>query len=323
MPAVGDIRNRLMALADRSVQGNPGIFRPSRATVSTAEARSGNSGRSWMPCVREATRWLPECPSPCAKLPVVFLGFFRGQMPDDFDSRGASVGNLILTGGYFNHDRQIEPALYLFSRLVEARGTVRPVINDDLHLVAELEDGTILRGQHMITGKEVETIRSPVRKVWLTADLDELVPAEAPVSDNMRELIASADLICYPMGSFYTSVMANLLPMGVGAAVAEARCPKIYIPSLGDDPEALGLGLFESTRRLLQALETSASQNTPASRLLNFVLLDTANGTYPEPMELEKLSRLGVRVIDAALISEKSAPLLDESLLIRHLLSLV
>jgi CofD-related protein of GAK system len=189
--------------------------------------------------------------------------------------------------------------------------------------VAELEDGTILRGQHMITGKEVHAIHSPVRSVWLTADLDTLLPVEAPISDKTKQLIASADLICYPMGSFYTSVMANLLPTGVGGAVAENRCPKIYIPSLGNDPETLGLGLFESTRRLLQALETSAGQSMPPSHLLNFVLLDTANGAYPEPMELEKFSSLGIQVIDARLVSKKSAPLLDESLLIRHLLSLV
>lgn len=322
MPAVGDIRNRLMALADRTVKGNPEIFRLSNyrfdreASLQVLRQKLDDMCSGSDPLVTRV-------PQPVREIACRYLGFFRDQMPDDFDLRGASVGNLILTGGYFNHDRHIDPALYLFSRLIEARGTVRPVLNDDLHLVAELEDGTILRGQHMITGKEVHAIRSPVRSVWLAADLDTLAPVEAPISDKMKQLIASADLICYPMGSYYTSVMANLLPMGVGRAVADTRCPKIYVPSLGNDPETLGLGLFESTRRLVQALETSAGQSTPPSHLLNFVLLDTANGAYPEPMELEKFNSLGIQVINTRLVSKKSAPLLDESLLIRHLLSLV
>lgn len=322
MPAVGDIRNRLMALADRSVKGNPEIFRLSAhrfdRTLPQAELRQR------LDAMCDGTDPLvARVPHPVREIACRYLGFFREQMPDDFDLSGASIGNLILTGAYFNHDRHIDPVLYLFSRLIEARGTVRPILNDDLHLVAELEDGTVLRGQHMITGKEVDTISSPVRKVWLTADLDSLSPAEAPISDKMKELITSADLICFPMGSFYTSVVANLLPAGVGEAVAQARCPKIYIPNLGNDPEALGLGLFESAQRLIQTLEMGADHRVHPSRLLNFVLLDSKNGDYTEPKELEKFSRFDIQVIDTRLVSERSAPLLDESLLVRHLLSLI
>ena len=322
MPAIGDIRNRLMALADRSVQGNPELFRLSayrfdqNASAETLQQKLDGLCAGTDPLVARV-------PQPMREITCRYLGFFRERMPEDFDLRGASVGNLMLAGGYFNHDRHIDPVIYLFSQLIEARGIVRPVINDDLHLAAELTDGSVLQGQHEITGKEVARIDSPLKSLWLTADLENPAPVEARISDKMAGLIESADLICYPMGSFYTSVMANLLPKGVGSAVAAANCPKIHIPSLGDDPETLGLGLFESTQRLIQALESSAGEGVHPSRLIDFVLVDSKNGVYGEPLELDKYSRFGVQVIDSTLVTPSSAPLLDETEVIRHLLSLL
>ena len=35
-------------------------------------------------------------------------------------------------------------------------------------------------------------------------------------------MIRHAELLCFPMGSFYTSVIANLLPRGVGRSIAAA-----------------------------------------------------------------------------------------------------
>ena len=322
MPAVGDLRNRLMALADRSVTGNPEIFRlTSHRFDRNAPDEDLRSQLTNM--VEGRHRLVAAVPHPMREIICRYLRFFSEQMPDDFELGGASIGNLVLAGGYFNHGRHLDPVLYLFSKLVEAKGIVRPVINADLHLAAELEDETILRGQHMITGKEAEPITSPVKRIWLTKDLENPEAVQATISGKMKELIAGADLICYPMGSFYTSVMANLLPLGVGEAVAGARCPKIHVPSLGHDPETLGLGLFESSRRLIQALETSAERAVHPSRLLDFVLVDTENGRYNEPLELDKFQRFGVQIVDARLVTGRSAPLLDETRVIEHLLSLV
>ena len=322
MPAVGDLRNRLMALADRSVTGNPEIFRlTSHRFDRNAPDEDLRSQLTNM--VEGRHRLVTAVPHPMREIICRYLRFFSEQMPDDFELGGASIGNLVLAGGYFNHGRHLDPVLYLFSKLVEAKGIVRPVINADLHLAAELEDETILRGQHMITGKEAEPITSPVKRIWLTKDLENPEAVQATISGKMKELIAGADLICYPMGSFYTSVMANLLPLGVSEAVAGARCPKIHVPSLGHDPETLGLGLFESSRRLIQALESSAERAVHPSRLLDFVLVDTENGRYNEPLELDKFQRLGVQIVDARLVTGRSAPLLDETRVIEHLLSLV
>lgn len=321
MLAVGDLRNRLMALADRSFKGNPEIYAlfghrlPKDAPRPALHARLVDMVEGRDPLVAAV-------PDPMRKIIRSHLGFFLEHLTDAFDLRGASIGNLILTGGFFNYGRHIDPVIYLFSKLVEARGTVRPICNVDLHLVAELEDGTVLVGQHLLTGKEAAPIASPIKRIWLTDDKASLRPVVPEIRQKIRKLIARSDLIVFPVGSFYSSLVANLLPHGVGAAIAGCACPKVHVPNCAGDPEQHGLTLVDSVARLIAALKAGHGGDAPTDRLLNFVLLDAERGRYAGPWSVEALEALGVEVIDARLITDQSAPYYDEERLIACLLSL-
>ncbi|MGD8347257.1 MAG: GAK system CofD-like protein [Lysobacterales bacterium] len=322
MPAVGDLRNRLVALADPSISGRPEIFRLLVHRLDTTacnadlreQLRDLCSGRH---------RLMFGIPRQDAEVICRLMSHLEAELPTDFDLRGASVGNLLIAGDYLENGRQLEPALTRFSRLIGTRGTVVPIVQDNLHLVAELEDGTLLVGQHRITGKETRPITSPIRRMWLTSDTNCPDPASSRIQTSVEKLIVEADLICFPMGSFYTSLVANLLPSGVGKAVANAKCRKVYIPNLGHDPESLGLSLFEASRRLLSALEDDAGLPNTTGRLLNDVLVDSTSGHYPGTLSVDRFRQLGVQIIDAPLVTSQSAPLLDDDLLIGRLLSLV
>ncbi|GAB7081823.1 GAK system CofD-like protein [Megalodesulfovibrio paquesii] len=329
MLGVGDLRNRLMALADRSLQGNPQIF-DLFAYRLPKDAEPADLRERLRKLIDGKDPLITRIHDPMRKLIRSHLRFFSERMPDNFELRGASIGNLILTGGYFNYNRHIDPVIYLFSKLVEARGIVRPVINMDLHLAAELADGSVIPGQHNITGKEATPLASPIKRLFLTRERDPredgapCEEAEPPVvRRKVSDLIKTAEIICYPMGSFYSSVIANLLPRGVGSAIAETNCPKVYVPNLGNDPEMVGMGLFDAVRTLLSYLEKSCNQATARDRLLNFLLIDTKRGKYPQPLHLDKIRRFGVEILDVEMVSEHSAPYLDPNKVIEHVLSLV
>ncbi len=322
MPAVGDLRNRLMALADRTVKGAPETYALFACRLPHDAAPQELRERlQAMLCGDDEL--VARVPDPMRKIIRTHLRFFVERMPEDFDLRGASIGNLILTGGYFNHDRHIDPVIYLFSKLVEARGLVRPVVNQPLHLVAELADGSVLVGQHLLTGKEASPISSPVRRVYLSDRADAPRPTEVDIREQTASLIAEADLICYPMGSFYTSLIANLLPRGVGDSVAANRCPKVYIPNLGADPEQRGMTLLDQVRALFAYLEQGCSTTPARASLLDFLLLDLKHGNYGPASDLEELRRYGLTIIDAPLVTERSAPYLDEERVLEYLLSLI
>jgi len=318
MPAVGDIRNRLMALADQSLRGNPEIFALFAHRLLKDEAQEPLR-HTLDQMVRGKDELVARIPDPMRKIVRNHLAMFQQNMPADFDLRGASIGNLVLAGGYLANRRHLDPVIFMFSNLVQVRGTVRPVVNKNLHLAAELADGTLVVGQHRLTGKETAKLASPIARLYLSDDTGRAV--DQPIREKMRSLIHSAELICYPMGSFHSSLLANLLPRGVGQAVSQAACPKIYVPSTGEDPECLGLSVAEQVERLGQVLMA----DTPGIRLsdvLHFVLVDQNHGHYPGGLDLARIRNLGVEVIDCPLIGYGPSPDIDDRFLVPILLSL-
>ncbi len=321
MPAVGDLRNRMMALSDMSVRGNAEVRRlfahrlpldqEPWQLVERVEAMA--QGRELM---------LRAIPDPLRKIVRNHLSYFLMAMPPDFDLAGASIGNLVLVGGYLNNGRHLDPVIFLFSKLAEVRGVVRPVVNRDLHLAARLADGRVILGQHRLTGRKSPPLTSPIVEIGLNQGLEEVRPATAEIRPKIRQLIAEAELICFPVGSFYTSLLASLLPSGVGEAVAANPCPKIFVPGTAPDPEVLAGGVAARVAELLAVLGATEGPSRPEGRVLDYVLLDRDWRDYPGGLDQAALEALGVRTIKAELISEQSAPLTDGRLLAEALLSL-
>jgi CofD-related protein of GAK system len=320
MPAVGDLRNRLMALADTSVLGNPEIY-------DLFGFRFPEDGDP-----RMLRRWLDEMtageeaqvravPEPLRSIVRRHIGFFRDAMPRSFDLRGAAIGNLVLAGGYLNQGRELDPVLYLFSQLVEVRGTVRPVVDVDLHLVARLTDGRRIVGQHLLTGREVQPLDCPIERVFLSRSRTNVREHQPAIPQSVVQLIRDADLICYPIGSFYTSLIATLLPKGVSDAIAETDVPKVYVPNPGHDAEEIGMGLVEKVATLQKYLREGAAGRVSDDRLLQMVLLDS-RGAGVAKSTLQRVRRLGLEVVDVPLITGASHPYVDDGLLAEALLSL-
>jgi CofD-related protein of GAK system len=318
MPSIGDLRSRLTALADENITGNPEVYK-----LFVYRFPSTGSNRDLLTrlelMIRGKEALVAAIPNPMRRLIRNQLGYFREAMPDDFDLHSASTGNLILAGGYLNNHKHLDPIIFLFSKLVNVLGTVRAVVNNNLHLAARLADGSCIAGQHRLTGKETAPLVSPVSELFLSGDPDTYVPASAEMRKKNRSLIEQAELICYPPGSFYTSLIANLLPQGVGQAIASADCPKIYIPNLGHDPEQIGMSMEESVLTLLDYLQAG---NGEEGKLLDFVLIDSKRGNYAQPLPGPALQDLDIQVIDTRLVSKQSAPYYDTELLLSVLLSL-
>jgi CofD-related protein of GAK system len=321
MPAVGDLRNRLMALADTSVLGNPEIY--DLFAFRFPEDGDPRGLKRWldeMVTGREAQ--VSAIPEPLRSIVRRHIEFFRDAMPKSFDLGGAAIGNLVLAGGYLNQGRELDPVLYLFSQLVEVRGIVRPVVDTDLHLVARLADGRRVVGQHLLTGREVPPLDAPIERVFLSRSRTNVREYRPRIPESVDELIRGADLICYPIGSYYTSLIATLLPDGVSDAIAAADVPKVYVPNPGHDPEEIGMGLAEKISTLQRYLVGALTGRGSADQLLQFVMLDARTVGLTRKAR-QAIRGLGVEVIDVPLMSEGSAPYLDDTLLAEALLSLV
>ncbi|MFP4459686.1 MAG: GAK system CofD-like protein [Candidatus Zixiibacteriota bacterium] len=318
MLAIGDLRNRLMALADQSLKGNHEVFRlfsyrfskdadPIELFDRLLEMSKGNN------------ELIENIGEPMQSIICSHLMHFIEMMQKDFDLRGASIGNLVLTGGFLTNNRKIDPVIFTFSKLVEARGIVKPITYKSLHLITELENGEVLIGQHLLTGREVEPIQSPVKNIYISKKKDRPEPYQISIKPDVKKMIETADLICYPVGSFYSSVLANLLLDGVGRSISNNGCPKIYIPNTSPDKEQIGLNLFQQAQKIISTL--NKNQDYLINSLLNYIVIDSKI-QYPFELKLNKIKKMGIKIIDIDLISEESKPFVDPAKTNKLLLSL-
>ncbi|WP_320172331.1 GAK system CofD-like protein [Maridesulfovibrio sp.] len=321
MPAVGDVRNRLLALADKASPERENIVRllstrlpDSRAISVPMEEllRLSTGTHPLMAGISDVTR----------EILADRFSLFLDLAGDRFNPSGASLGNIILAAGFMAHQRVMAPPIAQFARLIRAGGTVRAATVDNGHLAVRLQNGDILAGQHLFTGKEIEPIHSPIAGMWICSGVNDPWPQAVHASSLALMLIENADLIIYPMGSFYSSILAALSPRGMGAAVAANPCPKIFIPNLGHDPELLEHDLELQVERLVEIIRLDTGAFTEREKILSGILIDSNRGHYPGGTGAELLKKLPVKVIDRNLISDQSEELLDPGLLAAEIMSL-
>jgi CofD-related protein of GAK system len=322
MLSVGDIRNRIMALADKSVKGNPEVY-DLFAYRFPKDVDNGDLQLELNNMISGKNGKVKAIPNPMRNIIQSHLRYFNKKKSDDFDLRGASIGNLILTGGYLNNQRDIDSVIFIFSKLVEARATVRPITTRYLHIVAELENGKKVHGQHLITGKDSPPISSKIGNIYLSETIDGKKSASISIKPKIEHQIKKADLICYPMGSFYSSLISNLMVDGVGSTISRNPCPKVYIPNTFKDPEQFGMTVEDCVNSILETLKEGLDPEVDDTDLLNFVILDRFNQDYPDLGDISKIEEKGIKIIYTPLISERSQPMVDEERMAEVLISLI
>lgn len=325
IPALGDLRNRLLALAD--------VARTPASVMDFLSFRLPAAGNRDL--LRKCLRALDNPDNEVwhaieiAERMRVYEGLhqFLLRMPMTFDPLNASLGNLVLSGAYLKAGRNFAPAIHFFANLVHAVGVVMPICSENLHLAAELEDGGQVMGQD-----NFKRLTCKIRRLFLTvheprdgAPFDKTA-CRPPLYPPAKKYLESCGLICFPMGSFYSSILANTLVKGVGKAVAQNPCPKIFIPNSGHDPEAVNVDIAEQASLLLESLSRDA-QGAKNENLLNYILVDDKNGVYPGGLKsdvLKELAALGLEIIFCPIV-DKDNPhrhdpclLLDEILKIAH-----
>lgn len=319
MPAIGDVRNRLLALSDRSVKGNPAIVKFFRTRFASGMSDACLANELDM-MIRGHHPLVAEIPEPMQTIIRHYLDLFQQKMPPDFNLTKASIGNLILTSGYLDSNREFDSVIYIFSKLVNVRGIVRPVVNRNLHLAADFENRETIVGQHRFTGKETSPISSKIVNLYATDSLGSKSKTRVRIKPKIEKLIQSADVICYPFGSFYSSLVANLLPTGVARAIKANACPKIFIPNTSEDPESYGMNVPDMVETLLDHLKKDLG-DTEDSDLLNFLLLDSGLIRYAGTEHVHQLEKRGITVLKYPIVTRESYPHVDANVITRILLS--
>lgn len=209
---------RLVGAAD-----DESIWLESLAAIVTVSDDGGSSGR-----LREELQMLPpgdirNCMVALSEDSTLLSRLFRYRFRGQGGLGGHSFGNLFLaaltevTGDFVE-------AVRLSSEVLASKGRIFPATLNDVRLVAELEDGTEVRGETQITASSL-----PIRRLRL--EPEHCLPLPEALS-----AIRSADVITIGPGSLFTSILPNLLVQRVAEVIGQADATKIFICNLMTQP---------------------------------------------------------------------------------------
>lgn len=137
------------------------------------------------------------------------------------DIAGHNFGNLFLTAltDMLGSDAA---AIEAASAILRIRGHVIPVSAKPATLVAHLEDGTTIVGEHLIDAPTVG--RSPI------SALEAKEPV--PVNGDACQAVTNASLVILGPGDLYASTLANFTVTGLAECVRESTGKLVYVVNL-------------------------------------------------------------------------------------------
>ena len=151
---------------------------------------------------------------------VMELFNYRFKTTSDLD--GHTVGNLLLTASS-EITGNLSDGIEALSKVFNLKGKVVPLTEDNVVLMGEMGDGTIVEGEHHITEYD-----SNIKRVYYK---EEPVPSKEAV-----RALEEADLIVLSMGSLFTSVIPNLICDGIINAIDRSHAKIMYVCNMVTQP---------------------------------------------------------------------------------------
>lgn len=145
---------------------------------------------------------------------------YRFKTSSDLD--GHALGNLLLTGAA-EIKGNVSEGIELVGSILKLKGKVIPLTEDNVVLVGEMKDGSVVVGEHNITecGKGIKSVSY------------ENTPK---VNLDVLKAIRQADVIILSMGSLFTSIIPNLLCDEVKKEIDKSHAKIIYVCNVMTQP---------------------------------------------------------------------------------------
>lgn len=206
---LGRLLSALSFLKDRLT----GIVATTDNGGSTGRIRSQQGGIAWGD--------LRNCLNQIITKPTVASNLFEYRFGGTGELEGHNLGNLILTA---LENMQIRPleGINLVRHLLRVKSKLIPMSEVPVHLIAELTSGTPVFGEVAI-----DALNETPDKLLL----DSNVPATPEAIITLSE----AQLILLGPGSFFTSIMPNLLVEEIAQAITKSSAQVIFIDNIGQE----------------------------------------------------------------------------------------
>jgi uncharacterized cofD-like protein len=265
------------------------------AAIVTVSDDGGSSGR-----LRSDMKMLPpgdirNCMVALSEDEHLLSKLFQYRFDSGEGLEGHSFGNLFVAA-LSSITGDFAQAVQMSSQILATRGHIYPATNSNVTLAAQMDDGTIVRGETNITA-------SKQRIVELM-----LEPADAAPMPETLDAIAHADVITVGPGSLYTSLITNLLVRGLPDALRATHATRIYVCNLMTQAnESIGLTASQHIEKIF---------DHSGGRIFDYALVNTApispalhkryaaEGQQQIEADMERIEALGVKAIAGNFVHE-------------------
>lgn len=218
---------------------------------------------------------------------VMDLFNYRFKTTSDLDEH--TVGNLLLTAAS-EITGNLSDGIEALSKVLNLKGKVVPLTEDNVTLMAKMTDGRIVEGEHNVTKD-----KGKIEKVYYK---EKAVPNKSAL-----KAIKHADLILFSMGSLYTSIIPNLLIDDVVKEIENSKAPIMYVCNMMTQPgETDGFTVTDHVKVLNQYLGNRkvdivlVNNGDIDSKLSEFYLV--AEQKDPVRYDKENIDKYGLTVIE-------------------------
>lgn len=227
---------------------------------------------------------------------------------------GHSLGNLLLAG-LTDTFGDFQKGIEQISKVFAIRGHVFPSTLEQVVLIADLEDGTRVRGETSVRDTE-----GKIRRVYLE-------PYDCtPLPDAMQAL-EEADLIVLGPGSLYTSVLPNLLVEGLQAKIRAVKAPCVYVCNvMTEKGETDNYRVSDHLKAILDHCGAGfvdavlANKGAITAPILKRYVEEEAVPVITDPKVVEKM---GAKYFEANLVQEENVVRHDSDRLAKELIRLL
>ena len=138
------------------------------------------------------------------------------------DLNGHAVGNLLLAA-LCNITGNMSDGIESLSKVLNLKGKVLPLTEDNVVLMGIMEDDSIVEGEHKITESDKK--------------IKDIYYKEKPIlNGEVIKKIKEADMIILSMGSLYTSISCNLIIDEMKEAIDESKGKILYVCNMFTQP---------------------------------------------------------------------------------------